>query len=66
MEIEASCKRVADCLKCYVNSLCTEGFRWYPDADKRVECSVFDLNYAIEILTKQPNQSITILEDGDE
>lgn len=62
-QISASCKRVANYLKCLINQNCKDGFLWYPEASTEEGVSIFDLNYAIEVLEGQKDKILTISED---
>lgn len=48
--IESNPHNVANYLKCIVNKMCEDGFKWYPEAEEKAEIGLFDINYAIEIL----------------
>lgn len=64
IDVTISCKNVANYLKCLVNQRCTDGFKWYEDANEKQGMSLFDINMAIEILDSKDDETVTIIDQG--
>ena len=60
--IERNPHNVANYLKCIVNKMCEDGFKWYPEAEK-AEMNLWDINCAIEILEQAEVQTITVVSE---
>lgn len=58
--IERNPHNVANYLKCIVNKMCKEGFKWYPEAEEKAEMGLWDINYAIEILEQAEVEIATV------
>ena len=64
MKIESDARRAANLLKAFVNKNCEDGFVWYPDVGEMP--TIFDINYAIEILEKAEPRHIQVVEKNYE
>ena len=61
MKIESDARRAANLLKAFVNKNCKDGFVWYPEVGEMP--TIFDINYAIEILENSEPKELTLLEE---
>lgn len=57
--IERNPHNVANYLKCVVNKMCEDGFKWYPEAEE-AEMGLWDINFAIQILEQAEVQILTV------
>lgn len=62
-EIKANYKEVANLLKNIVNDNCVDGFKWFPEATRPVNITVFDLTMAIQVLDNTEDTTIAILDE---